>query len=342
VEVEGLIGFFVNTLVFRGDLSGNPTFRELLRRTKEVALAAYSHQDLPFEKLVEELHPERNLSYSPLFQILFALQEAPSAPEQYGLLRISWEFVPTGSSKFDISMFVTEAESLTVTVEYSVDLYSREMVLRLLNHFQILLEGVAADPDRQILKLPLLSAAEQQQLLVSWNDTKLDYPVDALMHELVEAQAARTPERIAVVHGERELTYRELNARANCLAHYLRALGVKPDCRVALCVERGLEMVVGLLAVLKAGGAYVPLDPAYPVERLAYMLQDGAPVAVLTDSRVPQAVREQLQGSGLPLIDLQADTGAWANQPASNPERGALEARHLAYVIYTSGSSGKP
>jgi len=338
VEVEGLIGFFVNMLVLRGDLSGNPTFRELLGRVREVALAAYAHQDLPFERLVQELQPERNLSYSPLFQILFALQNIPSESAKLGALNVSLQFIDSGTSKFDLSVEMTAGpEGLTALVEYATDLFDRDTILRLLDHFRVLLEGIVADPDQRIMALPLLTEAERRRLLVEWNETKTDYPAEASIQELFEAQARRTPEAVALEYEGLRLTYRELNARANQLASYLGRHGVGPEVRVGICAERSLEMVVGTLGILKAGGAYVPLDPDYPASRLSFMLEDTAAPVLLTQARL----RDRLPAYAGRTVSLDADWREIAREGEENPKV-KVGARNLAYVIYTSGSTGKP
>jgi amino acid adenylation domain-containing protein len=338
VEVEGLIGFFINMLVLRSDLSGNPTFRELLGRVKEVALEAYAHQDLPFERLVEELHPERNLSYSPLFQVLFTVQDTPSEPARLGALEMRSEFIHTGTSKFDLSVEMAAGpDGLEAAVEYSTDLFGRKMICRLLDHFRVLLEGIVAAPEQRIMTLPLLSEAERHQVLDEWNTTETDYPADALIHELFEAQAARTPEVVAVEYEGLRLTYGELNARANQLAHYLARHGVGKDVMVGICVERSLEMVVGILGILKAGGAYVPLDPEYPASRLSFMLEDTAAPVLLTQA----TLRDRLPAYAGRTVSLDTD---WPHIAREGQEDLGVEvsARNLAYVIYTSGSTGKP
>ena len=264
-ELEGLIGFFANTLVLRSDLSGNPGFRELLARVRESALGAYTHQDLPFEKLVEELAPARDLSRNPLFQVMFVLQNAPSATLALEGVEVSRLALEGHTAKFDLSLGVRETPAgLRVSWEFSTDLFDAPTIERMAGHFTTLLEAIVADPGQRIGELPLLSAAERHQLLVEWNDTAADYPRNRCIHELFEAQAARTPEAVAVVFEDRQLTYAELNARANQLAHHLIGLGVGPEVLVGICMERSLELIVGLLAILKAGGAYVPLDPGYP------------------------------------------------------------------------------
>ena len=279
-EIEGLIGFFVNTLVLRADLSGQPSFRQLLQRTRETALAAYTHPDLPFEKLVEELRPQRDTSRSPLFQAMFTLQNMPLTAMTLEGLEVSPVPVHNGTAKFDLTLAVTERTGvLQAEVEYSTDLFDRETITRLLDHYETLLAGIVANPEERITTLPLLSRAEREQILVKWNSTETDSPRDCCIHQLFEAQVKLTPDATALVFGNQRLTYRELNQRANRVAHHLRALGVGPEVLVGICAERSPDMIVGLLGIIKAGGAYVPLDPAYPKERLAFMLKDaGAPV----------------------------------------------------------------
>ncbi|MDQ3942480.1 MAG: condensation domain-containing protein, partial [Actinomycetota bacterium] len=265
-ETEGLIGFFVNTLVLRTDLSGDPTFRELLGRVRETTLEAYAHQDLPFEKLVEELEPQRDLSRTPLFQVMFALQNVPQQDPELADLTLSRLRVESGTAKFDLTLsMIEEAKGLKGSLEYNTDLFEAATIERMLGHFRTLLEGIMTEPERRISELPLLTEAERHQLLVEWNDTQTDYPKDQCVHVLFETQAERTPDAVAVVFEDQRLTYRELNRRSNQLARHLRKLGVgRPEVSVGICVERSVEMVVGLLGILKAGGAYVPLDPAYP------------------------------------------------------------------------------
>lgn len=271
-EVEGLIGFFVNTLVLRTDLSGNPQFSELLTRVREVCLGAQAHQDLPFERLVEELQPVRDMSHSPLFQVWFVLQNMPVRELEVVGLHVSEVVVDTGTTKFNLSLDIAEREEgLSAALEYSTDLFDASTIERMAGHFQTLLEGIVVSPDARLSELPLLTEAERRQLLIEWNATATDYPRDKCIHELFEAQVERSPEAVAVVFEDQQLTYAELNAKANQLAHHLRGLGVGPDVLIGICAERSLEMVVGLLGTLKAGGAYVPIDPTYPKERVAFM-----------------------------------------------------------------------
>ncbi len=337
-EIEPLIGFFVNTLVLRGDLSGNPSFRTLLRRTREVALGAYAHQDLPFERLVAELHPERDMSHSPFFQVMFILQNAPWEAAQLAGLEVTPMPIDSGTSKFDLTLFVTErGGALQAAVEYNTDLFEAETIRRMLGHYQTLLEGIVSKPEHRISDLPLLPQQERHRLLVEWNRTEAAYPKDRCLHELIEEQAERTPESVAVVFEDKQLTYRQLNERANQLAHHLQKLGVGPDTLVGVCVERSLEMVVGLLGVLKAGGAYVPLDPEYPKERLAFMLEDANVPVLLTQARLAGA----MPAHSARIIRLDED---WPVIAAESPAsvRRPVQAHDLAYMIYTSGSTGQP
>ncbi|HEV3051515.1 MAG TPA: amino acid adenylation domain-containing protein, partial [Longimicrobium sp.] len=337
--VEELIGFFANTLVLRTDLSGDPSFRELLGRVREGTLGAYEHQEVPFERLVAELQPERSLSHAPLFQVLFTLQNAEGRGDALPGLEVSGIGAAVEIAKFDLSLTLSAtSQGLRGTLSYSTDLFERSTAGRMLGHLARVLEQVAADADVHLSQLELLGEAERSLVLEAWNGTDAPYPADACLHELVEAQVERRPDATAVVFEGEPLTYAELNARANRLAHHLRSLGVGPDARVGLCVERSLEMMVGLLAVLKAGGAYVPLDPAYPAERLAYMLADSDPAVVLSQRRL----RDRIGSTGAPVLELDEAAPAWADRPVTNPERGTLTPEHLAYVIYTSGSTGRP
>ena len=338
-ETEGLIGFFVNTLVLRTDLSGNPSFRELLHRVRQMALGADEHQDIPFEKLVEELHPERDLSRNPLFQVMLAHQNVPRQSPELPGLTISPVEIKNETAKFDLSLSTwEEAEGLRARLEYNTDLYDGATISRMLGHFETLLEGIVSNPEQRICDLAILSEAERHQVVVEWNDRRRDYPRENCIHELFEAQVEKTPDSVAAVFEEKQLTYRELNTKANQLAHYLQELGVGPGALVGICVERSLEMIIGLLSILKAGGAYVPLDPAYPKERLAFMLQD-AQVAVLITQ---QQLRSELPSEhGARLLCIDTEWAQVAEQSDINPDDTATP-EDLAYVIYTSGSTGKP
>lgn len=338
VETEALIGFFVNNLVLRTNCSGNPTFHELLHRVREVAMGAYAHQELPFEKLVEELHPERSLSYAPLFQVMFAFQNAPRPPLELPGLTLGQLNIDCGTTKFDLTLSMwDDAGSLSGAVEYSTDLFDSGTITRMLHHLQTLLEGVVAHPEQRLADLPLLPDAERQQILVDWNATAVRLPQAVGLHHLFEAQVERTPDALAIIADNGRLTYCQLNQRANQLAHHLQALGVRPDVLVGLCMERSLEMMIGLLGILKAGGAYVPLDPAYPSERLAFMLED-AQVSVLVTQ--PQMV-ETLPAHHAHVVCVTPAQEALAHKPADNPVS-QVAAEDLAYVIYTSGSTGAP
>ncbi len=337
-EIEPLIGLFINTLVLRGDLSGNPSFRTLLGRTREAALGAYSHQDLPFEKLVEELHLGRDMSRSPLFQVMFVLQNAPWEAAQLAGLEVTPMLIDSGTSKFDLTLFVREwGEALQAVVEYKTDLFEAETIRRMLGHFQTLLEGIVANPDQRLSDLPLLTSAERQQLLVDWNRTEVPYRRDQCLHQLIQEQVDCTPEAVAVVFEDKQLTYRQLNERANQLARYLLGLGVGPDTLVGICVDRSLDMVVGLLGILKAGGAYVPLDPEYPKERLAFMIEDAGVGVLLTQAHLAAS----LPTHQARVVRLDADWPRIPGEGAGNVTS-SVRAEHLAYMIYTSGSTGRP
>ncbi|QHG87430.1 non-ribosomal peptide synthetase [Xanthomonas cucurbitae] len=338
-ETEGLIGLFVNTLALRVDLSGSPTLAQLLASVKQRALQAQAHQDIPFEQVVELVQPPRSLSHTPLFQVLFAWQNTPQGMLDLGDLDARRVDLASGSVQFDLALSLGEhAGQIVGNLSYATALFERATLERWIGHWrQVLQAMVAAGADDQpVERLPLLGEAERRQVVLEWNATAVDYPRDACVHALFEAQAARTPAAVAVVHGESSLTYEQLNAQANRLAHYLREVGVGPDDRVAICVQRDVRMVVALLAVLKSGGAYVPLDPAYPADRLAYMLADSAPVAVLAQT----ATVGLLPMASVPVIDM--DMPCWQSHDMANPSIAALTSAHLAYVIYTSGSTGRP
>jgi amino acid adenylation domain-containing protein len=342
-ELEGLIGLFVNTLVMRTDLSGDPTFRQLLSRTRETALGAFSNQDVQFERLVEELRPERDMSRTPLFQAMFMLQNAP--PSGISKLRgLSVEPLQIASvtAKFDVTFSFGETDDgLRGTLEYSSDLFDHATMERFASHFHRLAEEVAANPDEKISALPMLALAERRQLLEEFNDTRRDYARDLTLVELFEQQVARTPEHVALIAGDESLTYAELNARAERLARHLRELGVTAESLVGVCTERTPAMVIALLGVLKAGGAYLPLDPAYPAERLSYMLEDAGVRVLLTQRRLSEMSHPR--GAVVLYLDeprwREAASDDW--QPAT-PTTRTTRPENLAYVIYTSGSTGQP
>ncbi|MDF5726639.1 MAG: amino acid adenylation domain-containing protein [Rhizonema sp. PD38] len=342
-ETEGLIGFFVNTLVLRIYLGGNPSFRELLGRVREVTLEAYAHQDLPFEKLVEELQPERNLSHHPLFQVMFVLQNAPSLDMKLPSLSLSFLKLENQTAKFDLSLSMQETSSgLKGEFEYNTDLFETATISRMIGHFQNLLQSIVANPEQHLCDLCLLSVTERQQLVVEWNNTQTDYPQEQFIHQLFESSVERSPNAVAVVFEDKQLTYRELNHQANKIAHYLQSLGVGPEILVGICMERSLLMVVGILGILKAGGAYVPLDPSYPQQRLALMLADAKPLVLLTQARLVTGLPQH--GAQLVCLDTdwEANTFGCAKQYPQDNLVNNVTAKNLAYVIFTSGSTGTP
>jgi amino acid adenylation domain-containing protein len=336
-ELEGLIGFFINSLVLRVDLSGDPTFRALLGRVRETALDAFAHQELPFEKLVEELQPARDLSRNPLFQVSFQLLSASDkrgegmAADETPTIAVS-----RGSAIFDLAVNLWEGlEEVSGNLEYSTDLFEAATIARLVDHFKTLLKSASINPDAKLSELQLLSDAEQHKILFEWNQTELPVPPFAV-HELFEQQAARNPDAPAVAAGGISLSYGELNQRANRVAHRLRALGVGRETLVCICVERSAAMVVGLLGILKAGGAYVPLDANYPADRLAFMLEDIGAKVVLSE----RPVAGRLATDDAVVLLLDDDTG-FDGADDTNADCGA-EPDDICYVIYTSGSTGKP
>jgi len=336
-EVEGLIGLFANTLVLRTKLAGNPTFREVLRQVKEVTLGAYAHQDLPFEKLVEELAPERHLSHTPLFQVMFLWQNEPRKSVAFSDLQPTLWDVESGGARFDLTLAIEEGEEgLIGTLEYNIDLFEAATITRMLGHWQSLLEAIVAAPDQRITLLPLLTLAERQQILSAWNSTASDLPSQHLVN-LFEAQVAKHPEATAFICNGEELSYRELNRRANQIAHYLQTLGVGPEVIVGICLERSLDLTVSLLGVLKAGGVYLPLDPSYPQERLAFMFENAQAAVLVTRSRLAQF----FQGADVKVVCLDTDNDV-TRQHQANPTVLSVTPEHLAYIIYTSGSTGKP
>ncbi|MET0396582.1 MAG: amino acid adenylation domain-containing protein, partial [Longimicrobiaceae bacterium] len=333
--LDELVGFFVNTLVLRVDLGGDPSFREVLGRVREATLAAYEHQEVPFEKLVAELRPERSLGHSPLFQVMFSFDDATGADSVLPGLATESVAARVETAKFDLSLGLAEGPGGGWgTLSYSTDLFDRATAERMARHLGRVLEQVAAEPDVRLSELDLLDEAERRRVVEEWNATRAPHPAGLCIHQLVEAQVERTPDAAAVVFGGETLTYRELNERANRLARHLRCLGVGPESRVAVCLERCPEMVVSVLATLKAGGAYVPLDPAYPAERLAFMLADSAAAVLLTE--------EGLRGR-LPVpAGTRVVCPALAEPESGEDPEGGANPGSLAYVIYTSGSTGTP
>lgn len=336
-QLENLIGFFVNTMAVRTDFSGNPTFRELLGRVREAALGAYEHQDLPFEKLVDVSQPERDTSYSPLFQVMFHLDNIGAPAFALPGMRLTPLDADTGTSKFDLTLDLAESSTeLKGWLDYSTDLFDDVTIQRLSERFQTLLKAAVAAPDTPIEALPVLSPVEENQLIVRLNQTAEVFPHAPCLHQIFEAQVAQTPAAIAVRFEGQELTYAELNRRANQLAHHLQKLGVGPEVPVAICMERSLDLPIALLAVLKAGGAYVPLDPAYPRKHLSFILEEtGAPV-VLTQ----EGLADNQAFAGVQVIRLDRDAEVFATESTENPPS-QVSGENLCYVIYTSSSTGQ-
>ncbi|WP_435183600.1 amino acid adenylation domain-containing protein [Cylindrospermopsis raciborskii G7] len=341
-QTEDLIGFFVNTLVIRNNLSGNPNFINLLSITKEETLQAYAHQDVPFEKIVEEINPQRNLSQHPLFQVMFVWQNAPMSKLELPNLQLSPWRLEQRLAKFDLTLLMTETEQgIDGTWEYRTDLFAPETINRMIGHFETLLKGIIAEPQKPITHLPVLTSHEKNQLLFQWNQTQFEYPLyqqNKCLHQLFELQVEKTPNNVAVVFKNQSLTYFQLNQRANQLAHYLQSRGVRPDVLVGICMERSLEMVIGLLGILKAGGAYVPMDSNYPRERLDFMLVDAGISLLLTQEN--QVTTLDI----LPphqIICLDKEWQVIAQEDTHNPSTN-LVVENLAYLIYTSGSTGQP
>src|SRR4030088_3388719 len=337
-ETEHLIGFFVNLLALRTDLSGDPSFQTVVRRVKDTALGAYTHQDLPFEKLVDALQPERDLSRQPIFQVAFALQDV--SLDQVGLPGLAVERFAedSASARFDLELSMTDSGGTLVgSLSYATDLFDAATTERLTGQFVRLLHGVAANPQERISRLPLLWDGERGQILVDWNVTADAVPADGCLHTLFARQAARTPRDPAVVHRDQQLSYEELDANANQLAYYLRTLGVGADAVVGLCVERSFALLTGVLGILKAAVAFLPLDPSYPADRLAYMLADSGTRVVLTQA----SLVDQLPANDALIVRLDADWPEIARHPRHAPHD-TIDPENLAYVIYTSGSTGRP
>ncbi|NEO38505.1 MAG: amino acid adenylation domain-containing protein [Moorea sp. SIOASIH] len=347
-EFVPIVGYFVDQVVIRGNLSGNPCFKDFLLQGRQTVIGALAHQDYPFSLLVQRLQLEQDSSRSPLFQAYFILQNFQGAQNVQKLLSsrkktvvnwAGWEVEPLAlaqyESLFDLTLEMSEEDSSMLgLLKYNTDLFDEQTIAKMANHFENLLAGIVSNPEQRVVELPLLSEAERQQILVEWNNTKKDYPAEKCIYELFETQVEQTPEAIAVVFEEQQLTYSQLNSRANQLAHYLQGLGVKPETLVGICVERSVEMVVGLLAILKAGGAYVALDPNYPTARLAQILEDGELHLVLTDSNS----QFHLPETKTPVLDInKANTVEKQTNVVSN-----VNPQNLAYVLYTSGSTGRP
>ncbi len=342
-EIENLIGFFVNTLVLRTDLGGQPSFRQAVRRVKEVAFAAYAHQDLPFEKLVDAIQPQRDLSHTPLFQVMFVMQNVPA--QELRLPDLVFQSLPvdSGISQFDLTLTMAESDGmLGGAIEYNTDLFDASRMDRLVEHLQVLLESAMAKPEQSIAHLPMMTEPEKQTLLVEWNRTEAEYPRNSCLHQLFAEQAKETPDAIALVAETGQLTYQALNQRANQLAHYLQNMGVRDGDLIGLCLERSAELLIGLLAIFKTGAAYLPLDPKYPVERLSFMLNDANVRIVLTQEKLSKEIGiPESELSNLNLISIDADWPKIEVENDSDPNV-PVSAENPAYVIYTSGSTGKP
>jgi amino acid adenylation domain-containing protein len=336
-EVEGLIGFFVNTLAMRTDLSGAPDGRELLRRVRETALGAYAHADIPFERLVEEIVPARSLSHTPLFQVAFSLQNADAAVLRLGDGELEELDAGGDAAKFDLHFAMADhGGRLGGTLAYRAELWDGATAQRMLEHFGVLAGALAAEPERPVAELPLLPAAERRHVLEGVNDTRCGYPAGERVHDLFVAQARRTPHAPAVSFRGDIVSYAELDARSARLANALRGLGVGPETRVGICLERTPELLAAMLAVLRAGGAYVPLDPAYPRERLRWMQEDARVSLVLTSGRLADALPAGTRALALDAVRAEADA-----EPTDVPESGAMP-ESLSHVIFTSGSTGRP
>jgi len=339
VEIEGSIGFFVNTLVLRNDLSNDPTFLELMKRVQDAALGAYAHQDLPFEKLVQELNPDRDLSRSPILQVLFSFLNTPMQPIDLPGLEAMQVQADGTASKYDLSLYAIETpHGVSCMFEYNTDLFDAARMQRMLGHFQAVLEGAVRDPGRRLSELPLLTEEERRRLLVEWNETEADFPRDKTLHEMFEAQAQKTPDAVAVECKGSRLSYRELNELANRLSRHLKRLGVGPDVLVGLFHERSVDMMVALFGILKAGGAYVPLDPSFPEDRLSYMVENSGMRVLITHSALDGRLSKRPE-SVVRLDSDWKDISKESKDPLTEP---SAQPKNLAYVLYTSGSTGKP
>ena len=337
-ETRGLIGPIASSLVFRTDLSGNPTFRELLERVRASALEAQAHQSIPFEKLIEELKVERSLSHAPVFQVMLNLSSARETTLDAASLHVEPFAFETGIAPLDLTLnSLEDGERLHCRLEYNSDVFDVATISRMLSHWSTLLCGIVENPGERISRLPLLTAPERQQLLTEWNDVRVDYRTQQCVHQLFETQAEKAPDPVALVFENQPLSYRELNERANQLAHYLRQRAVGPEVLVGVCMERSLELVVALLAILKAGGAYVPLDPAYPEDRLQFMMDDADVAVLLTQQRL----REIVADHRAEVVEVDTDWPRIAAESKANPTSSVTQ-DNLAYVIYTSGSTGRP
>jgi amino acid adenylation domain-containing protein len=335
-ELEPLLGYFVNPLTLRVNLSGNPTFRELLSRVRGVVLDALAHQDAPFPHVVRELRHRPDLSRNPLFQVV--LSQQPQLPSMTSGWDLATEEICNGGSKLDLMIVIDDRrDRIFGPITYNPDLFDESAIRQLAGNWKALLTGAVVEPGKRVAELPVLTDEERNQIVVEWNETRVTYPKDLCLPALLEAQVERTPDATAVVYEEERLSYRELNARANQLAHHLRKLGVRPEVLVGISMERSAKMMVALLGILKAGGAYVPLDPAYPEERLAFMIKDSGLQVLITDEPFRSALSERVEK----LVDIDKDWPLISKQSRENPAA-EVAPENLVYVIYTSGSTGRP
>ncbi|HMH67504.1 MAG TPA: condensation domain-containing protein, partial [Pinirhizobacter sp.] len=343
-ELEGLVGFFVNTLALRIDLSGQPSVGDLLGRVRQTVLAAQDHQDLPFEQVVEIVQPPRRLDHTPLFQVMFNWHNNDEAVlDLPGIQVTATPVAQNVTAKFDLQLDLAEsADGIVGGFTYATALFDEAAIERHRGYLLRMLEALVADADQPVMRIDVLPAAERELLLHTWNDTGVVYDTERCIHQLFEDQVARTPDAIALVQDDVELTYAELNAQANRLAHRLIDMGVRPDSRVAICVDRRPHMVVGLLAILKAGGAYVPMDPAYPVDRIVELLADAEPTLLLADTIAREALGAEILGTVPALFIDQVPNVPDGRDGNPDADALGLTSSHLAYVIYTSGSTGKP
>ncbi|HFB67606.1 MAG TPA: amino acid adenylation domain-containing protein, partial [Calditrichae bacterium] len=336
-ELEHIIGLFINTLVLRTDLSNNPTFRELLQRVKNVTLEAYQHQDIPFEMIVDSLQLDRDMSHTPLFQVMFILQNAPVKAHALPGVQLEQIHVDMGTSTFDLTFSISQSvRGMSVSVEYNTDLFDASTIQRMLSHYHTLLQSVVENPDERIGLLNILPEEERRKVLIEWNATEEPRPENLCAHHLFEYRVLENPDAVAVAYLGQYLSYAELNQRANQLAHYLIRAGVRPEVKVGICMDKSLEMIVSVLGVMKAGGAYVPIDPAYPQERIAYMLEDSGVPILLTSAEV----RSNLPPFEGHIIAVDAEWEEISGEPDNNPAVD-MEPDNLVYMIYTSGTTGK-
>ena len=341
IELENLIGFFVNTLAIRSSVHSDRTFTELLRQVKETTLEAYAYQEVPFEKVVDTIELERDISRNPVFQAMFVLEKYTSEiPElKFGDVILSAENSEHTTAMFDIQLFVTETPNgLSVVTEYCTDLFAEETIKKMMIHFKELLASVIKNPQQKISNLSMLTPEDEQYLLVELNNTEVDYPKNKNVVDLFEEQVLKTPDEIAVIFEDKNFTFKDLNKRANQFASYLKGKGVREETVVAICLDRSPQMIVGIWGILKAGGAYVPIDPDYPAERISYMLEDTSASLVITNPESRHRI-SNLENNN--VIELDNDFLLISNEPVYNP-RITIKATQLAYVIYTSGSTGKP